>query len=383
MNQRAVALQFQRRFGQKPQLVAFAPGRINLIGEHTDYNDGFVLPIAIELGVYAAGSLTDDGLVEAASTQFPDDPASFPLTASPPERGWRRYLADILMELADIGLRPAGLHLFFSSDVPLGAGLSSSAAFSVCTAMLVSGLLGRAWEDKAALAQLCQKAENRTGVMCGLLDQMASAACTAGSALLLDCRDLHHEMISVSPGVAILVGDTGVRRTLSDSHYNERRSECEWAAMICGAASLRDVTLSELVTSSSTLPEVLYQRARHVISENQRVLHFADALRAGDLRLCGELLRQSHRSLRDDYEVSCPELNRMVQAFVDAGALGARMVGAGFGGSAIALVEVRKANDILDEAQKSYEREGQVAGGFYTVRASNGAWVKAPNGTTK
>ena len=185
-----VALQFERQFGEKPQLLAFAPGRVNLIGEHTDYNNGFVLPIAIQLGVYAAGSLTNDGSVQALSEQFPGHATFFPIGEEPTGSSWRRYLGAILAELAEVGLRPAGLRLFFTSDVPLEAGLSSSAAFSVCATTLVSGLLGRVWEDKIALARLCQRAENRTGVMCGLLDQMASAACTAGSAMLLDCRDL-------------------------------------------------------------------------------------------------------------------------------------------------------------------------------------------------
>jgi galactokinase len=379
----SVALKFEREFGEKPQLVAFAPGRVNLIGEHTDYNDGFVLPIAIQLGVYAAGCLTDDGVVEALSAQFPDEAASFLVGVRSTGHTWQDYLAAILAELAETGVQPRGLRLLFAGDIPLEVGLSSSAAFSVCTAILVGGLLGRVWEDKVALARLCQRAENRTGVMCGLLDQMASAACTAGSAMLLDCRHLHHETISLSPGVAILVGDTGVKRTLADSHYNERRAECERAATICGVVSLRDLTLVELAGCSSREPDTLYRRARHVISENQRVLRFADALRAGDLRQAGELMSESHRSLRDDFEVSCPELDRMVQAFMEAGALGARMVGAGFGGSTIALVNAPRADDILGQAQKVYECDGGTAGGFYTARAGDGASVRALNDTTE
>jgi galactokinase len=367
---------FERRFREKPQAIAFAPGRVNLIGEHTDYNDGFVLPIAIQLGVHAAGSLTDDGLVQAASAQFPDDPASFPLGSESGNHRWQRYLAAVVAELAEAGVRSGGLRLFFSSDMPLEAGLSSSAAFSVCTSMLVAGLLGREWDDKTALARLCQRAENRMGVMCGLLDQMASAACTAGHAMLLDCRDLTYRMVPLPSAAGILVGDTGVKRALADSRYNERRSECARAAALCGVESLRDLHPSHLAARGPSMPDVLHRRARHVIAENERVLRFAGALRAGDLSLAGRLLSESHRSLRDDYEVSCPELDAMVEAFMRAGALGARMVGAGFGGSAIALVEASKGDGVLAAAQTLYERQGRTAGGFYAVRAGDGAWVR-------
>jgi galactokinase len=373
-----VGQRFERHFGERSQAVAFAPGRVNLIGEHTDYNDGFVLPIAIQLGVYSAGSLAEDGRVQAASAQFPDAPASFPAGFESGGHRWHRYLAAIIAELAEAGMKPSGLRLFFSSDMPLEAGLSSSAAFSVCTSMLVAGLLGREWDDKVALARLCQRAENRAGVMCGLLDQMASAACTTGRAMLLDCRDLSYRMVPLPPAARILVGDTGVKRALADSRYNERRSECERAAALCDVKSLRDLILPALAARRPSLPDILYRRARHVISENERVLRFADALRAGDLSLAGKLLSESHRSLRDDYEVSSPELNAMVEAFMRAGALGARMVGAGFGGSAIALVEASKGNDILAAAEMLYEREGRTAGGFHAVSAGDGAKVQTP-----
>ena len=376
-----VRQQFEQRFGETPQAIAFAPGRVNLIGEHTDYNDGLVMPIAVQLGVYSAGSLTADGLVQAVSAQFPDDPASFPVGLEPGGHRWHRYLAAAIAELAEAGMKPGGLRLFFSGDIPLEAGLSSSAAFGVCASMLVAGLLGREWNDNVAIARLCQRAENRTGVRCGILDQMASAACTAGHALLLDCRDLTYEMVPLPADVAILLGDTGVKRALADSRYNERRLECERAAELCGVRSLRDLTFSDLLARRRSLPDIPYRRARHVIGENQRVLRFADALRAGDLPLAGKLLSESHRSLRNNYEVSSPELDAMVEAFVRAGALGARMVGAGFGGSAIALVEASKGNDILAVAQALYEHDGRTADGFYTVRAGDGAWVQTSNGS--
>jgi galactokinase len=370
------AQRFEQRFGEKPQAIAFAPGRVNLIGEHTDYNEGFVLPIAIELGVYCAGSLATGALVQAASAQFSDEPAAFPLGAEPSKPRWHRYLAAILAELAEGGMKPSGLRLFFSSDLPLETGVSSSAAFAVCTSTLVAGLLGRSWDDEVALARLCQRAENRAGVMSGLMDQMASAACVAGHAMLLDGRDLTYSHVPVPSDAAFLVGDTGVKRALADSRYNERRSECEQAAVLCGVASLRDLTPARLVALRSSLPDILYRRTRHVVEENERVLRFAGALRTANLELAGRLLSESHRSLRNDYEVSCPELDAMAEAFMQAGALGARMVGAGFGGSAIALAETSKSELVLAAAGDLYQRAARISGHFYTVQASDGAWMR-------
>jgi len=367
---------FSRQFGVVPQFAAFAPGRVNLIGEHTDYNEGFVLPIAVQLGVYVAGSLTDDGTVRAFSQQFSEQTACFPIGEEPEGPGWERYLGAILAELASAGVKPGGLRLFFCGDVPFGAGLSSSAAFSVSTAMLVSALVGRTWDDKVALARLCQAAENRTGVMCGLLDQMASAACIAGNAMLLDCRDLHYEMISLdNANLAIVVGDTGVKRALSDSRYNQRRAECEQAARACGVASLRDVTLADLESFRQELSEPLYRRAQHVVTENERVRRFAEALKTSDVQQAGELMSQSHASLRDDFEVSCRELDEMVKAFMGGGALGARMVGAGFGGSAIGLAEAERTAYILAEAERQYQETTGFSGDFYVVTAGSGARV--------
>lgn len=366
---------FREKYGVAPQFVAFAPGRVNLIGEHTDYNDGFVLPIAIQLGVYAAGSLTGDGTVEAVSRQFPGQTARFPV-GEEPAGGWGRYLGAVLAELAEAGVRPTGLRLFIAGDIPLEAGLSSSAAFSVCTAMLVSALAGRAWDDKVALARLCQRAENRTGVMCGLMDQMASLLCVAGRAMFLDCRDLRYEMVPLGADLAVLVGDTGVKRALADGRYNQRREECAQAATICGVPSLRDLTPAALERRRRSLGDLLYRRARHVVGENERVRLFVEALKANDAPRAGQLMSESHASLHDDYEVSCVELDAMVEAFTQAGALGARMVGAGFGGSAIALAPAANAAALVAAAARLY-RDGTGAGGdFYVVTAGDGARVE-------
>ncbi|MDI6857283.1 MAG: galactokinase [Dehalococcoidia bacterium] len=371
---------FHERYGAAPQFVAFAPGRVNLIGEHTDYNDGFVLPIAIQLGVYAAGSLTGDGTVEAISQQFPGEIARFPVGSEPEGGGWQRYLGAVLAELAEVGVRPAGLRLLVAGDIPLEVGLSSSAAFSVCTAMLVSALSGRAWDDRVALARLCQRAENRTGVMCGLMDQMASLLCTAGRAMFLDCRDLRYEMVPLGADLAVLVGNTGVKRALANGRYNRRREECEQAAGICGVPSLRDLTPAGLESCRQSLGDLLYRRARHVVDENERVRLFVEALKANDAPRAGELMSESHASLRDDYEVSCAELDAMVEAFMQAGALGARMVGAGFGGSAIALAPATDAAAYVPAAARLYRDSTGIDGDFYAITAGDGAWCRPGRG---
>ncbi|NLH48513.1 MAG: galactokinase [Myxococcales bacterium] len=369
---------FHEKFNAAPAQAAFAPGRVNLIGEHTDYNDGFVLPLAIQFGVYLAGRVTSDGRVRAHSANFPDEPVDFPLGEEPRGKGWGQYLRAVLYELAAVGVRPAGLELVFIGDVPPEAGLSSSAAFSVVTSLLVSALVGRSWDDKVALAKLCQAAEHRTGVMCGLLDQMASAACQAGSAMLLDCRDLSRRMVALDrQKLAVIVGDTTVKRSLNDGRYNQRRAECEAAARAFGVRALRDVTPELLAAKTGSVEDVLVRRARHVMTEDDRVHGFAAALAAGDLATVGRLVDQGHASLRDDFEVSCPELDAICEAFRGAGAYGARMVGAGFGGSAIAVVAPEKAADVIAGAAAAYRQKTGRSGVFHVVAAGDGAAVFA------
>jgi galactokinase len=373
-----LAAQFRARFGAEPQAASFAPGRVNLIGEHTDYNDGLVLPMAIQFGVYGVGRRTADGRVRAFSGNFPEQPAEFAIGEMPHGKTWDHYLRAVLAELAAVGVQPAGLELLFSGDVPLEAGLSSSAAFSVSTALLVSTLLGRAWDDRPALAKLAQAAEHRTGVNCGILDQMASAACEAGSAMQLDCRDLAYEMIRLDRGrLAVIAGDTRVRRSLTDGRYNRRRAECEEAAQRCGVKTLREISLADLEKKRPALPDELYRRARHVLTENARVGEFAAALRANDLARVGAIADAGHASLHADFEVTCPELDMMVEAFRHGGAYGARMVGAGFGGSAIALVDPAKAETVIAAASKEYAARSGRQGGFHVVAAGDGAAVKA------
>jgi len=377
--QRFAAAPCAQRFAAAPTVRAFAPGRVNLIGEHTDYNDGFVMPMAIQYGVRVAGRLTDAGRVRAVSANFEERPGDFPLQTEPDGHDWIDFLQAVLLELDAVGVKPAGLELAYVGDVPDGAGLSSSAAFAVATVLAVSRLVGRRWDDPVALSRVCQAAEHRIGTRCGLLDQMASAACRAGSAMLLDCRDMSRTMLPIDrERLAVIVGATGVKRELAASKYNERRAECEQGARLCGQTSLREVTPAMLGAQRDALPENIYRRCKHVLSENERVHRFAAALRAGDTAALGAIADEGHASLRDDYEVSCVELDAMVESFTAcAGVYGARMVGGGFGGSAIALVDPARAADIMTAAAQAYAAKTGRQGRFYTATAGDGAVVES------
>lgn len=369
---------FRQRFQAAPAVRAFAPGRVNLIGEHTDYNDGFVLPMAVQYGVRVAGRLTAAGRVCAISANFAEHPADFPLHDRPVGHEWTDFLQAILLELGQAGVEPPGLELAYVGDVPDGAGLSSSAAFAVATVLAVSQLLDVSWRDPVALARVCQAAEHRIGTRCGLLDQMAGAACRAGNAMLLDCRDMSREMIPIDrERLAVIVGATGVKRELAASKYNERRAECEEGARRCGQHSLRDVTPAMLAAHQAQLPPAIFRRCTHVLTENARVHEFAAALRRGDPATLGAVASAGHASLRDDYEVSCVELNAMVESFMAApGVFGARMVGGGFGGSAIALVDPAQVKDIIAAAAKTYREKADREGRFYVATAGDGAFAE-------
>jgi len=368
---------FRDRFARPPTAVAFAPGRVNLIGEHTDYNDGFVLPLAIQFGVTVAARLTDDGRINAYSANFPERPAVFPVGEEPAAATWDHYLRALLGELTAAGIIMSGLELAYRGDVPDGAGLSSSAAFAVATARVVAQLTGHVWNDIVPLAKICQAAEHRIGVRCGLLDQMASAGCRAGCAMLLDCRSMTSDMIPLDRDrLAIVLGDTTVRRQLSDGRYNQRRSECEQAAAALGVASLRDADFLTLDRLRSRMPGVLVRRARHVLTENERVHLFAAALPESRLSVTGRLLDESHASLRNDYEVSCPELDAMVVSLLAAGAAGARLVGGGFGGAALALAEPERLTAMIERAGAEYTRRTGRTGVFHVVAPGDGAWAR-------
>jgi galactokinase len=379
----AAAASYAAAFGSTARWLAWAPGRVNLIGEHTDYNDGWVLPVAVNRLVALAGTARNDSTIRLFSKHHQEQ-ASFSLEGLTPvnsgERGrtmpgWARYPLGVAAELLGAGYALVGADAAIAGDVPLGAGMSSSAALEVASGTFFTTLTGLTLEP-LALARLCQQAEHHAaGVRVGILDQAASCLGRAGQALLLDCRSLHYEYIPFAlPDVVPVICDTGVRRELASSAYNERRSQCEQATTLLAdllrqegrqrpISALRDVSPEEFARHAAALPELLRRRARHVISENERVLQAVVALRAGDAHALGALLFASHASLRDDYEVSCMELDAIVElARQVPGVLGARLIGAGFGGCALALCEQAAIEPLRKQLAREYPvRTGRAA----------------------
>ena len=336
-----VAEEFLARHGRPPEGVWHAPGRVNLMGEHTDYNEGWVLPFAMDRGVVVAAARRGDGVLELSSRQAPDDPVSLPLETLAPGAvaGWAAYPAGVAWAMRAAGHAVGGASLVIDSDLPRGAGLSSSAALECATALALAGLY-EVSAPRTELARLARRAENEmVGVPSGIMDQSASLLCEARHALLLDCRSGNSMLVPFDPagaGLALVVVDTGARHALTDGRYALRRRECEEAARALGVPALRDVTDAAQVSRIGD--PVLARRARHVITDDQRVLTSVALLEAGDLAGLGPVLHASHVSLRDDFEISWPQADVAVEAAEHGGALGARMVGGGFGGSVIALV---------------------------------------------
>ncbi|MEX0801632.1 MAG: galactokinase [Dehalococcoidia bacterium] len=332
---------FHHRFERPAELVAEAPGRVNLIGEHTDYNEGHVLPLAIDRTVAVAGAARDGATIRACSLDFEEeDDFELDRIERREDGGWRNCVRGVAHELREAGHGLRGADLAFSGDVPPGAGLSSSAALEVAVAGALAAVSGLEIEPRE-LALIAQRAENGfAGVQCGVMDQLAAALGREDAALLIDCRNLEVEAVPLpADGPAIVVVDSGVRRELGDSPYNQRREECAQAAAALGVAALRDLTAGELERRRGELERTLYRRARHVVLEETRVLAAAETLRRGEMEPLGRLLFGSHRSLRDDFEVSCPELDLLVELAAECdGVLGARLTGAGFGGCTVNLV---------------------------------------------
>ena len=335
-----VAEEFLAHYGAPPGGVWHAPGRVNLMGEHTDYNEGWVLPFALDRGVVVAAARRGDGVLGLRSRQAPGDAVSVPLAslAAGLVTGWAAYPAGVAWAMREAGYPVGGASLVFDSDLPRGAGLSSSAALECATALALAALY-EVSASRPELARLARRAENEmVGVPSGIMDQSASLLGEARRALLLDCRTIETTLVPFDPagaGLALLVVDTGVRHALTDGRYALRRQECERAARALGVPALRDV--ADAAAVSRIADPVLARRARHVITDDQRVWEAVALLEAGDLAGLGPVLHASHVSLRDDFEISWPQADVAVGAAEDAGALGARMVGGGFGGSVIAL----------------------------------------------
>ena len=365
---------FLETFGEEPDLVAAAPGRVNLIGEHIDYSEGFVLPFAIKDRTMVAARKRDDSTVRVASAQRRNKIVTVDIAdVKPGLKGeWERYALGVLWSMGVT----SGVDLLIDGHVPLGAGLSSSAALecSVATAMNHLFDMGFNLEE---LARLTQKAENQyVGVPCGIMDQSVSLMATNGFALLLDCRDLSTRNIPfdvASHGLELLIIDTQAHHALTDGGYAERRASCESVAAKLHVKSMRELTITQLDSSRDLLSETEYIRARHAITEMKRVLDCVEALSSGDFVKVGQLLNQSHLSLRDDYNVSCPELNAAVEASLAAGALGSRMVGGGFGGSAIALIQASKTSETIGVVEKAFADKKFKAPRFFTSLPSQGA----------
>ncbi|MGB0385485.1 MAG: galactokinase [Ardenticatenaceae bacterium] len=375
--QKMVTEHFLAQFGESPAFVVRAPGRVNIIGEHTDYNDGFVLPMAIDRALWIALRARTDRRVVVHSLDF-DETVSLGLDEClPGEESWVEYVKGMAWVLQDAGYGLRGWEGVMAGDVPIGAGLSSSAALELATARAFATLSEWAWAP-AEMAKLGQRTENEwVGVNCGIMDQMISATGEAGHALLIDCRSLSTESVPLPPRTAVLVLDTATRRGLVDSAYNERRSQCEAAARFFGVPALRDVSVTQFeLTVSPELDELTRRRARHVITENERTLQAAEAMRQGNALTLGRLMDESHRSLRDDFEVSSDALNTMVEiARQTLGCLGARMTGGGFGGCAVALVDEAAAYHFSKQVATDYQQKTGLTPNIYLCKATNGAEI--------
>jgi galactokinase len=381
MDLKTLATQFKSRFGDRPQIYR-APGRVNLIGDHTDYNDGFVLPAAIGFYCWSGVSSRADNNFVIFSENVQDTVALPAGTISRDAAAkWSRYPLGVIQQLQQSGYGLRSANVYISSDVPMGAGLSSSAAIEVSTAYALLGVFGYKI-DPLRVALLCQKAENDfVGARCGIMDQFASCHGKAGHALFLDCRSLQYRAVRIPDRIKLVICNTMVRRELgaAESQYNTRRAECEegvrrLAEVVPNVRALRDITLADLEKYRERLTPVIYKRCRHVITENARVGRMAAALEANDKTMIGQLTAASHCSLRDDYEVSCPELDLMVKLAVDqSGVYGARMTGAGFGGCTVNLVDTGSVSQFQKAVAAAYCAETGHWPEIYICEASEGA----------
>jgi len=374
-----VLTHFAQLMGAAPDLAVGAPGRVNLIGEHTDYNDGFVLPAAIGLQSIVAVRRRSDGIVRLIAADFGDAVSEFDLAAPiAPDTAqpWSNYIRGVAATMQSDGVEFRGLDMLVAGDIPQGSGLSSSASLSVASAMAFGGLFAPGRFDPTAIALIAQRAEcDFVGMRCGNMDQLASAHGLAGHALLIDCRSLDVRPVALPHGLTMLIVHSGIRRGLVDGAYNERRAQCERVAGHFGVAALRDVTPSALDAARGDLDPTAWRRARHVVTENERTLAAAKAMEAGDLILLGELMTLSHASMREDFEITTPAIDRLVAELqrVIGGRGGARMTGGGFGGAVVALVEADAVAAVSAHVQATYHTPEGQRPAIMVERASAGA----------
>jgi len=375
---------FQERFGRQAGYIVAAPGRVNLIGEHTDYNDGFVLPMAIDRYTVLAADPTASEAAQLYSSMM-DEQQEVPLSSGEvsalPE--WTRYVRGVFDAYREEGIETPAFDAVVDSTVPLGGGLSSSAALEVATATLIETLTGKS-VTPVRKALLCQLAEHRgAGVPCGIMDQFSSVLCEAGHLMLLDCRSQETQMVPMAdPSIQVLIINSNVKHELTGGEYAERRTQCEAAANALGVPSLREASLAMLEEKKESLEEVLYRRARHVIGEIERTTAAATALEAGRWQEVGQLMYASHAALRDDYEVSCPELDVLVEAAselgLEKGVIGSRMTGGGFGGCTVSLVKTDAAAAVAEEICQRYQEKTGVEATAFATPPAQGATVLKP-----
>jgi galactokinase len=378
-----VTADFAKAFGRPPRWIAAAPGRVNVIGEHTDYNDGFVLPMAIEFFAVMAADRSKDGKsIVRIHSSSQAEPAVIDVSA-PAQRGepkWSNYPRGVIAGFLARGINPGGLDVVLHSTVPLGSGLSSSASLEVCTATLVEAVTGTPI-DPVEKALLCQKAEHEfAGVPCGIMDQFISVMGRADHLLLLDCRSRKTELVPMrDPSVELLIANTNVKHELGSSQYAKRRAQCEAAAKVLGVPSLRDANMEALERVDTKLEDVVFRRARHVIGEIERTVEAAKRVRASDWPAVGDLMYASHRSLRDDYEVSCAELDALVDIAKSigqsGGVFGCRMTGGGFGGCVVALVRSDSVAAISRKLAAGYKEKTGLEATIFGSRPAAGAGI--------
>jgi galactokinase len=367
---------FEEKYGNAPEYLVRAPGRVNLIGEHTDYNDGYVMPLAIDYAVWIAFSHITEPEVRIHSIDF-DQSVVMPINhALTKGKGWSEYLKGLITILKHYKFEIVGWKGIMVGNVPIGAGLSSSAALSLALTRAFGTVSNWDW-NPSQMARICQLAENQwVGVNCGIMDQMISALGQEEHVMLIDCRSLKTTPVPLPEGVRVVILDTGTRRGLVDSAYNERRNQCESVATYFGEKALRDVSYKQLEEAKAKIDPIQFRRARHVIKENERVLDCAESLRLGNPERVGELMHASHLSLRDDFEVSSEALDLMVESSLGTpGCYGARMTGAGFGGCAVALVETKHTENFVKKVLNSYQTSSGNKALLYVCKAAEGTSV--------
>ena len=381
MYEQSLSDRFIEIFDCKPEIISTAPGRVNLIGDHTDYNQGFVLPAAIHMTTTIAASRRLDREVQTFAQGFAKSLDQFPLdnieTCS--KETWPNYIRGTIKYLQDVSKNFSGVNILISGDIPQGAGLSSSASLEIALLRAISELYQLNIKGIEA-ALIGQKAENAfVGCNCGIMDQLVVALGLQGNAMLLDCIDLSYKDIPIPEGSTILVVNSNIKRELVDSEYNARRKQCESVAKFLNVSSLRDLDIENLYKAEELLSDELFRRARHVITENRRVVDAAKAMEDNDLKLLGQLMAESHKSLRDDYEVSTNELDFLVDIISTemGGTGGVRMTGGGFGGCVVSIMPKEKISSVISSVKTYYSKFSGIEADFYQCTASSGAFRRA------